>query len=103
MFLISVIRRSVCRPTLVQSPTVTGHGLRGAVVGWYLPVLVVDEKMLSRDGVRVVMLRRVAVSKAAGGRGRFSDLLPNMVGSTNAARKEILQNGCSVATIAKFK
>jgi hypothetical protein len=26
------------------SPTSTGHGLRGAVVGWYLPVLVVDEE-----------------------------------------------------------
>ena len=25
------------------SPTVPEHGLRGAVVGWYLPVLVVDE------------------------------------------------------------
>ena len=25
-------------------PAVTGHGLRGAVVGWYLPVLVVDER-----------------------------------------------------------
>ena len=26
------------------SPAVSGHGLRGAVVGWYLPVLVVDEE-----------------------------------------------------------
>ena len=26
------------------SPAVPGHGLRGAVVGWYLPVLVVDEE-----------------------------------------------------------
>ena len=25
-----------------EDPAVTGHGLRGAVVGWYLPVLVVD-------------------------------------------------------------
>ena len=36
-------------------------------------------------------------------RGRSSDLLPNMLEPTNAARKKILHNGCSVATIAKFK
>ena len=36
-------------------------------------------------------------------RGRFSDLPPNMLKPTNAARKKILHNGCSVATIAKFK
>ena len=36
-------------------------------------------------------------------RGRFSDLPPNMMKPTNAARKKILHNGCSVATIAKFK
>ena len=50
-----------------ESPTVPGHGLRGAVVGWYLPVrmLVVDEKRMSRGGVRVVvMMRGVAVDKA---------------------------------------
>ena len=29
------------------SPAVTGHGLRGAVVG-YLPVLVVDEEQMKR-------------------------------------------------------
>ena len=33
-----------------ESPAVTGHGLRGAVVGWYLPVLVVDEKQMRRVG-----------------------------------------------------
>ena len=46
-----------------------GHGLRGAVVGWYLPVLVVDEKQMRRaGGVRVVVLmRRVAVGRTAGG------------------------------------
>ena len=27
-----------------EGPAETGHGLRGAVVGWYLPVLVVDEE-----------------------------------------------------------
>ena len=27
-------------------PAVTGHGLRGAVVGWYLPVLVVDLSLI---------------------------------------------------------
>ena len=36
-------------------------------------------------------------------RGRSSDLLPNMMKPTNAARKKILHNSCSVATIAKFK
>ena len=43
-------------------PTMAGHGMRGAVVGWYLPVLVVDEKNLNRNGVKVVvMMRRQAV------------------------------------------
>ena len=54
-----------------EGPTVTGYGLRGAVVGCYLPVQVVagmDEKRLREDGVRVVvMVRRVAVDKEAGG------------------------------------
>ena len=27
-----------------EGPTVSGHVTRGAVVGWYLPVLVADEK-----------------------------------------------------------
>ena len=35
-------------------------------------------------------------------RGRFSGLLPNMMKSTNAARKKT-SKVCSVATIAKFK
>ena len=50
-------------------PAVTGHGLRGAVVGWYLPVLVVDEEqMKKKGGVRVVVLmKRVAVGRTAGG------------------------------------
>ena len=50
-------------------PAVTGHGLRGAVVGWYLPVLVVVEKQMKRvGGVRVVVLmKRVAIGRAAGG------------------------------------
>ena len=49
-------------------PAVTGHGLRGAVVGWYLPVLVVDERQMKRGGVKVVVLmRRVAVGRTAGG------------------------------------
>ena len=50
-------------------PAVTGHGLRGAVVGWYLPVLVVDEEQMKRvGGVRVVVLmKRVAVGRTAGG------------------------------------
>ena len=40
----------------------SGHGMRGAVVGWYLPVLVVDEKqMKKRGGVSVVvMMKRTA-------------------------------------------
>jgi hypothetical protein len=50
-------------------PAVTGHGLRGAVVGWYLPVLVVGEEKMKRvGGVRVVVLmKRVAVGRTAGG------------------------------------
>ena len=37
--------------------------MRGEVVGWYLPVLVVDEEKMKRvGGVRVVVLmKRVAV------------------------------------------
>jgi hypothetical protein len=48
---------------------VTGHGLRGAVVGWYLPVLVVDEEqMKKKGGVRVVVLmKRVAIGRTVGG------------------------------------
>ena len=37
-------------------PAVAGHGLRGAVVVCYLPVLVVGEWGLSRNGVRVVVM-----------------------------------------------
>ena len=52
-----------------EGPAVTGHGLRGAVVGWYLSVLVLDERQLKKvGGVRVVVLmRRVAVGRTAGG------------------------------------
>ena len=51
-----------------EGPAVTGHGLRGAVVGWYLPVLVVDEEQMKSGGVRVVVLmKRVAVGRTAGG------------------------------------
>jgi hypothetical protein len=52
-----------------ESPAVTGHGLRGAVVGWYLPVLVVNEKQMRRVGgiSVVVLMRRVAVGRTAGG------------------------------------
>ena len=47
----------------------SGHGLREAVVGWYLPVLVVDEKQMRRVGGTsvVVLTRRVAVGRTAGG------------------------------------
>ena len=50
-------------------PAVTGHGLRGAVVGWYLPVMVVDEEKLKKvGGVRVrVRMKKVAVGRTAGG------------------------------------
>ena len=46
----------------------SGHGLRGAVVGWYLSVLVVGGgQMKKRGGVSVVvMVERVAVSRTAG-------------------------------------
>ena len=51
------------------SPAVAGHGLRGVVVGWYLPVLVVDEEEMKKaGGVRVkVMMKKVAVGRTAGG------------------------------------
>ena len=43
------------------------RGIRREVVGWYLPVSVVDEKALTRAGVRVVVqMRRVAVGRSAG-------------------------------------
>ena len=45
---------SVCN----EGPTVTGHGLRGAVVGWCLPVQVVDGGRLDKNGGRVVVMRR---------------------------------------------
>ena len=46
---------------------VVGRGRRGEVLGWYLPVDVVDEKALTRAGVRlVVQMRRVAVGRSAG-------------------------------------
>jgi hypothetical protein len=50
-------------------PAVTGHGLRGAGVGWYLPVMVVDEEKLKKvGGVRVrVRMKKVAVGRTAGG------------------------------------
>ena len=50
-------------------PAVTGHGLSGAVVGWYQPVLVVDEEQVKKvGGVRVVVLmKRVAIGRTAGG------------------------------------
>ena len=39
-----------------EGPAVSGHGLRGAVVGWYLPVLVVDEKQMRRvEDISVVV------------------------------------------------
>ena len=52
-----------------EDSAVAGHGLRGAVVGWYLPVLVVDEVKMKRvGGVSVVVLmKRVAVGRTAGG------------------------------------
>ena len=51
------------------SPAVAGHGLRGAVVGWYLPVVVVDgEELEKAGGVRVrVMMEEVVVGRTAGG------------------------------------
>ena len=53
-------------------PAVSGHGQRGAVVGWYLPVMVVDEEKLKKvGGVRVrVRMKKVAVGRTAGGFGQ---------------------------------
>ena len=47
----------------------SGHGQRGAVVGWYLPVMVVDEEKLKKvGGVRVrVRMNKVAVGRTARG------------------------------------
>ena len=46
---------------------VVGRGNKGEVLGWYLPVRVVDEKALTRAGVKVVVqMRRVAVGRSAG-------------------------------------
>ena len=43
------------------------RGIRGEVVGWYLPVRVMNEEALSGAGVRVVVqMRRVAVGRSAG-------------------------------------
>ena len=45
-------------------PTVPGHGLRGAVVGWYLPVLVVTEEQMKSVCFRLkVLMKRVAVDR----------------------------------------
>ena len=58
-----------CRWSDNGSPAVSGHGLRGAVVGWYLPVMVVDEEEMKKVGggrVRVRM-KKVAVGRTAGG------------------------------------
>ena len=53
---------------LQRRAAVTGHGLRGAVVGWYLPVLVVGEEQMRRGGARVVVLmKRVAVGRSGSG------------------------------------
>ena len=40
--------------------------IRGEVVGWYLPISVMDEEALTTAGVRVVVqMRRVAVGRSA--------------------------------------
>ena len=44
-----------------------GHGVRGEVVDWYMPVSVVGEKRHSGSGVRVVVrMKRVAMGRTAG-------------------------------------
>ena len=51
---------------------VTGRGLRGAAVGWYLPVLVADEGQMKRGGDKVmVLMKRVLVGSAAGCKQRI--------------------------------
>ena len=50
------------------SPAATRHGLRGAVVWWYLSVLVVTEEQMRSGGVRLkVLMKKVAVGRTAGG------------------------------------
>ena len=51
------------------------HGLRGVVVGRYLPVLVVDEEQLKKERARVVvMMKRVAVGRTARGVGHGNSI-----------------------------
>ena len=45
-----------------------GHGLLGAVVGWYLPMLVVNGEKMKGGGVMLkVLMKRVAVGRTTGG------------------------------------
>ena len=50
-----------------NNPAVPGHGLRGAMAGWYLPMLMVDAEQMKSGGVRVVkvLMKRVAVDKGS--------------------------------------
>ena len=52
-----------------SSPEIPGHGLRGTVVGCYLPALVADEGQMKKiGGVRLmVQMKRMAVGRTAGG------------------------------------
>ena len=50
------------------SPTAAGHGSRGAVVGWYLPVLIVTEGQVGSGGVGLkVLMKKVEVGRTAPG------------------------------------
>ena len=51
-----------------EAAEAAGQSIRGAVVGWYLPVQIVEEKGLSSAGVKVVVqMKRVAVGRTPGG------------------------------------
>ena len=50
-----------------------GKGIKREVVGWYLTIRVVDEKALTRAGMRVVaQMTRVAVGRSAGNHNEIS-------------------------------
>ena len=53
-------RGGMCRSIIMRgrAAAAAGHGIRGEVADWYLPVSVVDEKRHGGSGVRVVVRMR---------------------------------------------
>ena len=52
-----IVQRHKCESN--GEGAVVGRGNRGEVLGWYLPVRVMDEKALTRVGVRGVVQMRI--------------------------------------------